>query len=87
MVLLPKSAQLNLVGSVCPVRVNYPDLRTGFWVRNKENLVVSSSGKLQGSWSNAYSGFHGVVHEKKYSVASVMLLTSVRSCLPEWVVI
>ena len=24
----------------------YPDLRMGFWVRNKGNLVVSPSGKL-----------------------------------------
>ena len=26
--------------------MQYPDLRTGFWVRNQGNLAVSPSGKL-----------------------------------------
>ena len=46
MVLLPRSAQLDLAGSVLPVRVNYPDLRIGFWVRNKGNMAERPSGKL-----------------------------------------
>ena len=46
MVILPRSAQLDLVGSVQPVRVNQPDLRVDFWVTNKGNLEVSPSSKL-----------------------------------------
>ena len=46
MVILPRSAQLDLVRSVRPVRVNQLDLRVDFWVRNKENLEVSTSNKL-----------------------------------------
>ena len=46
MVILPRSAQLDLVESVRPVRVNYSDLKVDFWVRNKGNLEVSPSSKL-----------------------------------------
>ena len=43
MVILPRSAQLDLVMSVRPVQVNQMDLRVDFWVRNKGNLAVSPS--------------------------------------------
>ena len=46
MVILPRSAQLDLVGLVRPVLVNHPDLRVDFWVKNKENLEVIISNKL-----------------------------------------
>ena len=46
MVLLPRSVHLDRVRSIRPVRVNYPYLRMGFRVINKENLAVSPSGKL-----------------------------------------
>ena len=46
MVLLSRSVQLDLVGSIQPVRVNQPDLRVDFWVRNKGNLEVIPSSKL-----------------------------------------